>query len=149
MRIDPRCLGLALALAGPILTMAPGCGPADPYQRVAVSGKITVDGRPLESGQIGFLPILDGPAAQAEIAAGSYSIGRAQGPAAGPYRVEIRSIRPTGRKVPDHDNPGQMMDETRDAIHAIYNIQSRLQAEVKPGEAQAFDYAIDTRTQKK
>lgn len=142
MRIDWLSRLPALAL----IALAAGCGPADPYARVRVSGQVVVDGKPLEQGEIGFVPTRDGPSAHGPVAAGRYDIARADGPAAGPYRVEVRSIRPTGRTVPDRDNPGQTMPETRDAIPDRFNLRSELKAEVQPGADQSFDFTIDTTT---
>ncbi|WP_165227889.1 hypothetical protein [Aquisphaera insulae] len=126
-----------------------GCGQDDGYRRVAVSGKITVDGNPLETGTISLVPIQAGPAVQAKIAAGEYAIARSEGPAAGAYRVEVYSVQSTGRKVADGDNPGELIDEARNIIPERYNLRSELRAEVKPDGDQQFNFAVDTKADAK
>lgn len=122
-----------------------GCGSADDYARIPVQGRITLDGRPLESGTISFAPLNAGPSTQGAIADGAYAIGRSTGPAAGTYRVEIHSMRPTGRRVPDNDNPGETIEEVRNAIPDRYNVRSELRAEVKTGAGTPIDFALESR----
>src|SRR4051794_15882853 len=82
-------LGMALA----------GCGGAtDSLPREAVSGTVTLDGRPLESASIAFDP--EGgnahpTAAGAVINNGAYSIARSDGPTPGRYRVAIFESGPS------------------------------------------------------
>ena len=74
-----------MAMVAFALTAA-GCGSGDGIPRHTVSGNVTLDGKPLEDGQITFTPELAGnPAAGATIKAGAYSLGRSEGPAAGPH----------------------------------------------------------------
>jgi hypothetical protein len=127
MRHKPLLALLALALCL-------GCARED---RVAISGKVTLDGQPVEAGSISFVPI-DGtqsPTAGAEIVDGDYEVAAAQGPRAGAFRVEIRSQRKTGRKIPvgSPAPPGTMADETVEAIPKQYNKQSKLRADLKQG----------------
>ena len=71
--------------------------------RQAIEGTVTLDGKPLEKGQITFVPQGDtkGPTAGAEIVGGKFAIPAAGGPLAGKFRVEITAARPGGRKVHD------------------------------------------------
>ena len=59
--------------------------------RVAVSGTITYEGKPLESGIISFTPAegTDGFAAGGGIKAGKYRISREEGPSTGLYQVQV------------------------------------------------------------
>ncbi len=104
-----------------------GCGGSD-VGRVGVSGTVTLDGQPLESGAILFLPKGAGPSAGTQIENGRFSIARGDGPSPGDYRVEIRSFRGTGRMVPDDDLPGQMVEFREQIIPARYNDASDLEA---------------------
>ena len=80
-------------------TLLFGCGQSGP-PRFEVSGTITVDGIPVPSGTIGFLPDgVDGPAAGGQITDGSYKIKASQGPTKGPHKVEIRGFRESGKPV--------------------------------------------------
>lgn len=79
-------LGLAL------LTMLSGCGRAEPFERAAAAGTVTLDGRPID-GQIRFVPEgeTQGPAAVATINGGKFSLSKHEGPVVGTHRIEIES----------------------------------------------------------
>lgn len=128
-------------LAAPLLFA--GCGEPDPFDRVGVAGSVALAGKLLPSGDINFIPLREGPSIRGSIADGSYKIPRAEGPGSGPYRVEIYSVQPTGRKIPDGDNPGEMIAEARNVVPERYNLKSKLQVEVRPGADQSFDFPLE------
>lgn len=132
----------ALALLGIAVAAWGGCGPADPFKHVGVSGKVTFDGKPLTDGTITFLPVVSGAAAHGTITDGSYAIARSQGPGPGSYRVEISKNVPTGRRVPDPEYPGKTMEETRNAVPDRYNFNSELKAEIQGADDQTFDFDL-------
>jgi hypothetical protein len=131
-----------------------GCGSAgDNLPRQPVSGKVTLDGKPLERGTISFQPDSGLPTAAAvAITAGQYSMARAQGLVPGAYRVLISStpqspvtIDPaTGMPPP----PGQPTPPPKELLPAKYNASSTLSAEVKEGATNRFDFALDTAAKK-
>jgi hypothetical protein len=125
-----------------------GCGPADEFQHVGVSGKVALDGKPLPSGTITFVPLGAGAASHGPITDGSYAIARSAGPSPGSFRVEISSVRPTGRQVPDSEYPGKTVEETRNAVPQRYNVNSELRAEIKRDQDAHFDWEIATKTSK-
>jgi hypothetical protein len=131
----------ALAALGLLMAGAPGCG--DGSGRVAVSGRVTVDGQALESGVIAFLPAegTKGPAAGAEIKQGAYSVGRQGGPLPGTYRVEIKGTRKTGRQIKDSFSTA-MVDEIEQFLPAKFNTESELSAEIKPGGSDSLDFTL-------
>ncbi len=116
------------AFATGLLAVAvlPGCGGSD-VDRVGVSGTVTLDGQPLESGAILFLPKGEGPSAGTQIENGRFSIARSDGPSPGEYRAEIRSFRDTGEMIPDDDFPGQLTEVRQQIIPARYNESSELE----------------------
>jgi hypothetical protein len=115
---------------------------SDGLDREAVSGSVTLDGRPI-AGDITFIPKANGPSAGGWIADGTYSLGRSTGPAPGLYRVEILSIQPTGRTIPDRDGPpGGTTEERKNVVPGRYNVDSKLEAEVKKGGPNTFDFRI-------
>jgi hypothetical protein len=130
---------------GVLLLAFSGCGQSD---RASVSGRVTLDGQPLQSGSITFFPTgnTKGPTAGDVIEGGIYSVSASRGPVAGQYRVEIRSMRKTGRKirVPVPAPPGTMMDELVSGIPAIYNDESTLTAEVIKGKNH-FDFDLKSK----
>jgi hypothetical protein len=129
-------LALALAIAG--------CG-GDGVPREPVSGKVTLDGSPLETGLITFTPEdLKLPAAGTVIKDGSYSMGRSDGPCPGPNKVTISSRKPTGKKLKSDDFPGTTVDEMREIIPPQYNSDSRLGVEVKKAGENRFDFELSS-----
>jgi hypothetical protein len=130
----------ALALA----LVAAGCGQGgDALPREPVSGKVTLDGRPLDSGEITFVPTSGtGPAVGGKIQDGSYSIPRADGPIPGPHRVSIYSAKPTGKKIKDETDSNVLYDERAETIPERYNARSDLKAEIRAGERNRFDYEL-------
>ena len=97
----PRCCGQMLC-AWAILAGAVGCGPANPLGRIAISGKVTLDGQPLDKGAIELHPIEGGVQSGDLISGGSYSMSVQQGPTAGKYRVVIYDTYETPPLPPGH-----------------------------------------------
>jgi len=125
-----------------VLAGIAGCGRSD---RAAVSGKITLDGQPVEDGTISFVPSgrSSNKAAQGKVQGGSYAIPVKEGLSGGPYRIEIHSNRKTGKKIKavPPAPPDSWIEEVREAIPARYNIDSGLKAELKAGSNQ-FDFEL-------
>lgn len=122
-------LGLALALAA-----IAGCGgPADGFERFPVEGTVTLDGAPLKAGTINFIAQQEGASSTAEVEGGAFRLDGDDGLSPGPYRVEIFSVQATGKRVPDADNPGTLVDEITNVVPQRYNVQSTLKAEIPPG----------------
>lgn len=112
-----------------------GCGGGIAIERADVTGKVTLDGQPLESGSVTFLPtkIKTGVPATAEIKNGVFSLTAENGATVGSNRVEITSIKKTG-KVSNFD--GIQTEETVQIIPAKFNSESELTTEVKAGANQ-------------
>ena len=77
-----------------------------------IEGTVTLDGQPLQKGQIVFTPQpgAEGSTAGAEITDGVYSVAPVGGILRGRFRVEITALRPTGRKIP-RPHGGPPLDE--------------------------------------
>jgi len=137
-RNNPRLVLCWIALATVPLVIT-GCGgPA----RGAVTGKVTLDGQPVDGGNILFVLQAKGQRGSscAEIVAGKYSLAAAQGPVVGPNRVEIRWPRKTGRKMPQYPT----LDELREAVPSRYHYDSELRVDVQSGKNQ-FDFALTSK----
>ena len=120
-----------------------GCGGADPNGRLPVTGTVTLDGKPLPDGSLTLVPTGDGPAVGATIDRGSFTIARGEGPPPGAYRVEILSIRATGRTIPDPEGPrGPTVAERKNVIPDRYGSRSDLKAEIKPGVSNDFRFEL-------
>ena len=123
-----------------------GCGSEPAYvgpARYALSGKVTLDGAPLDGGTISFIPQSKGNPAGGPIAKGEYSVAPDNGANAGSYRVEVRWLRPTGEKYKD-DDTGQMIDVVKEAIPPKYNESSELKAEIS-AEKKSFDFELNSK----
>src|SRR5438128_1674635 len=102
-----RPIVLAIGLA------SVGCGSDDGLPRQAVTGSVSLGGKPLASGTINFMPA-DPTGEVTPVAAiisdGVYSISRADGPIPGAYRVSISSPQPDtsrpGRPAPKPEEGG-------------------------------------------
>ena len=116
--------GVLLAL----LALA-GCG----ARESRVSGSVTLNGQPVETGAITFVPV-DGktPTAGGEIKDGRYSVKVP----VGTMKVSISAPKVVGKKkiYPTPQSPE--MPITKEALPARYNDQTELRLDVKPGANQ-------------
>jgi hypothetical protein len=130
---SPLALGVVAAIG-----LAAGCSSG----RIPLRGTVTLDGAPVEIGTIALLPETDDPSlpvASAPIQAGKFSFTDKNGPNRGPYRVEIRWPKATGRWV-KMEGTGDTIQELADAIPAKYNKASTLRLDVATdGKPVAFD----------
>jgi hypothetical protein len=130
------CIGIAL----------PGCvgGEADDLPRQAVSGTVTLGGRPLSRGAIQFMPVAagEGVIAGAIIADGKFNIPRAQGPVLGTYSVSITSESPS--EAPPGP-PGPTIANVKSAADQVpekYNTKTSLTRTVEAGRPNTFDFDL-------
>lgn len=127
-----RCdAGLALSIS---LILLSGCGRGGP-PKYPVSGNVSVDGKPIETGDILFVPSdpKQGPTA-GKIQAGKFRFEAV----AGPHRVEIRALRPIPGAAP-------MLGEypQENYLPARYHAESKLEATVTPEGPNNFDFELD------
>jgi hypothetical protein len=133
-----------LTWAATVALAAAGCGTSsDGLPREPISGKVQLDGRPLETGRITFTPVGGvEPVVSGVVVDGRFALERADGPTPGPHRVDVWAKKPTGKKLRNPDQPGEFVDEMREAIPARYNLDSQLKAEVKEGGSNHFDFEL-------
>ena len=122
-----RLHGAVAVLGLAALASVAGCAPAG----ATVSGKVTLDGAPLEDGHISFVPKAGGQkqAGWATIIGGKYAIPASSGLGTGAFRVEIRAPRATGEKSND-----PTLISAKEVVPARYNSRSELVADVQPGQ---------------
>lgn len=135
--LRPRQRGSKLILGFVLLasTAGGGCGgsSADGFSRFPVEGTITLDGKPLKTGTITFNALEQGASSSGPIVDGAFRLVDDDGLSPGPYRVEVYSLQPTGKKVPHADDPATLIDETVNVVPKSYNVNSILKAEITPG----------------
>jgi hypothetical protein len=104
-----------------------GCGKSGP-QRFAVSGRVTLDGAPIEDGEILLRPdqATKAPTAAAPIENGAYAIPEDRGPLAGTYDVVITAQRKTGKKVQAEMIGSETTDQYEQYVPSKYNDASTL-----------------------
>jgi hypothetical protein len=104
---------------------------------------VTLDGAPLDEATISFVPMTGGArqSAWTTIKNGEYTIVEKDGLGTGPFRVEIRALRPTGEK-PNPNEP--TMVPSKEIIPSRYNSNSELKAEIKPG-VNTKDFALKSK----
>jgi len=112
-------------------------------RRYPLSGKVMIDGQPLERGLIRFLSEEKGQPSGGPITNGAYSIPEEKGANAGKYRVEINWNKPTGRRVKDAYGE-EIMDEYKEGLPAKYHTSSELTAEVGLKQTK-FDFDLKTK----
>jgi hypothetical protein len=149
-----RVLGLGScrwAWAVPLLWLAgaAGCGPAaDNLNRQAVSGTVTLDGKPLADGTIHFEP--SSPEATTEVSAeikdGKYSFSKATGPVPGPYKVQISAPEPQNFQPPTGKMPGEfLIPAAKQNVPEKYNLRTTLTATIKPDHSGAVDFPLSSK----
>jgi hypothetical protein len=128
-----------LLLCGAVLV--PGC--SGDSSRLAVEGKVTIDGNPLPAGKISFTPMpgTPSPTGGATITNGTFKVLAAKGLRPGTFRVEIKALRPTGKTTRD-DLSGGSVEQQEQYIPKRYNEKSELVAEIKAGESKQLEFAL-------
>jgi len=115
-------------------SLVTGCQKSAPAPS-AVTGKVTLDGKPLAAGTIQFFAADKGVSApvSATITNGEYSASVVPGA----QRVESKSPKSLG-KMNDPDMPANMMSEQSvETLPAIYNLNSQLTCNIESKETVA------------
>jgi hypothetical protein len=128
------------------LFLAGGCED-DAGGRQAISGSVTVKGKPVEMGMIEFIPVagasMDGTYIKsgAVIENGKYEIPKKKGLVPGRYKVTM-SAPDKHNKMGGDELPGPTSSRTsKDLIPPEFNLKSKLEVEVKKGPNN-FDFAV-------
>src|SRR5262245_38883510 len=139
-----RRLSAALTLLLAALLL--GCGPGNPQGRKAVSGKVMLDGGPLEQGNIEFHPMFQGGVQSGgTITSGSYSIAAHQGVTPGKYRVSIIDFVPTPPQPAGYMPGDPLPPMPKPKVPADWNSQSQHTIEVKKEGPFTFDFDVVTK----
>jgi len=128
------------------LLLIVGCGGAS-LNRAEISGKVTLDGNPVSTGLVTFVPKNTEKAVvvSANIVNGEYRLKRAEGPAVGIYSVKVSSVQNTGKKLENATMPGLFYEEQAEMIPKPYSgMETPLSTEVKSGKNTA-DFDIQSK----
>jgi len=139
-----RCI----VLVGLVLLSASwiGCGPSD--SRQAVSGMVTLDGKPLDQGTIEFVPAGQGLLSGGVIFSGKFDVPASKGLTPGTYTVRVYSADPPSGKAAAPD-PGAAgaggYPMVKDRIPPKYNSESTQTVEVTSGGKNRFSFEITSK----
>ncbi len=119
-----NCLTVALVIA-----VAAGCGSSGP-EIAYVSGRVTMDGKPLSDATVVFVPENGRPSGATTDENGEYVLNFAQGRKGaipGPSTVRIMTMRDA-----DQDQNGNAIPGRPETVPSQYNTESTLTFDVEP-----------------
>jgi hypothetical protein len=125
--------------------LAVGCG-GDSLGRQPLSGKVSVNGAPLERGTVNFQPIDKGIGSGARIEGGKYAIARKDGLPAGKYRVVINAPTPGSAPAASDAPPGEPPPPPQELIPEEWNTKSEHTIDISSGKN---EHNFDVQTKKK
>lgn len=139
-----------------VLSTLAGCGASgNDYPRAAARGIVTLDGDPLSSGVIRFIPEGDnaGPQASASIREGIFNVPVDFGPVVGTNRIEIISTDDGGFAEDDEQAIQRLKQEGIKQIKVVkvpaqYNKQSKLTKSITADGENDFTFELVSTTKK-
>jgi hypothetical protein len=134
------------------ILFAAGCGDSKSYSIAAVSGVVTLDGKPVPRAEITFQPVGDsdnptpgpGSAGKAD-AEGRFElqcINGELGAVVGKHKVQIRSHK---EQPPGDNDSGAAIPPQKELIPARYNDESELTFEVPEGGTTEANFELKSR----
>lgn len=135
-----------------VTTFVVGCGgKSEEFSRAAVSGKVTLDGKPLAEGTIRFVPVAPttGPKVSVTIEQGQFVSDDEHGPVIGKHRVEIQSTDDGGYAFDDEQAIERLKQSGARSIEVVrvppaFNKNSTLTASVSAGEPNEFVFNLQS-----
>lgn len=129
-----------------LLAAIAGCGAGNPLARQRVSGKVTLDSKPLQQGSIQFVPQQSGGIfSGAVILAGEYAMPAQKGLPPGKYLVRISSPEAPRSEGEPSGPPGPGGLPGKERIPAPYNVESTIVIEVTASAPNQFDFDVKTK----
>lgn len=129
-----------------------GCGGGgDGLDRRPVSGTVIIDGKPIDSALVTFLPVSleESPTpAATRVVDGAFSIGPEFGLVAGRYKVSISAVKEVrGKRSRKPAAPSDEFDTTptRESLPARYNAQTQLLADVTDAGPNDFSFLVTSK----
>jgi hypothetical protein len=127
---------LLLALLG-----LAGCGPSGP-EIAYVSGRVTMDGKPLPNATVLFIPENGRPGVGRTDASGNYVLNFAenrQGAIPGKSSVRITTLRDA-----EQDDTGKSVPGSPETVPARYNSNSKLEFTVEPRKKNVANFDLES-----
>jgi hypothetical protein len=138
-----RARTLAVLALGLAAALAAGCGGRP---RAHVTGKVTLNGKPITDGSIEFFPVSGaGQSAGAALKDGAYQVEAS----VGEMRVTINSADVVGRQKAYDTPDSPVIDIVRNSVPARYNTESELRANLVAGRNEVnFDLTTGPKPKK-
>jgi hypothetical protein len=131
-----RCAGL-ISMAVTLCTFV-GCADKSP-QRMAVSGTVSLDTKPVGNATIVFTPIGHGLAAAAVIENGNFAMTEENGPTIGEFHVRINPMEAEIEQV----NPTELSGANRrPLVPKIYQREGKLRATISAEPNQKLEFKL-------
>lgn len=130
-------VGYCAVIAASLLLV--GCTEADPLNRQAVTGTVSLNGAPLAKASIEFSPKGSGNPSGASIEDGKFEMPAERGLAPGTYIVRVNAS--DGQAAPV-EVPGESNVLAKELIPAEFNTDSKTEFTVKAGEENVFTLDI-------
>jgi hypothetical protein len=118
-----------------------GCSSGGP-DIAYVSGRVTMDGKPLPNATVVFVPENGRPAGATTDAEGNYVLNFAQGRKGaipGPSSIRIMTFRDA-----DQDENGNPIPASKETVPARYNTDSTLSFDVEPGKKNVANFDLES-----
>jgi hypothetical protein len=131
-----------------LVALTCGCGSDNPLGRKAISGTVTVDGKPIPNGAVNFEPLqAGGVGSGAVINDGAYGIDELEGLPPGKDRVSITALEGEAFTVSPGKMPGDedMPTTTKSLIPEGWNADGKEDIEVKAEGPFEFNFEIVTK----
>lgn len=139
---------LAAAASGACLALILGCG-GDSLGRHAISGSVTVNGAPLQHGDVSFQPVEKSSTTSggAVVTDGKYSVPRDKGLPTGKYRVVLNAPKPgTGAEPAKGAMPGEAPAPPEELIPPDWNVNSEHTIEVTEKGPNQFNFEVSAKS---
>jgi hypothetical protein len=128
-------------LLAALVALAAGATGCSKSRGVALEGKVSYGGQPVDVGSIVFIPTGgEGISTGGLIEKGSYKVDAKIGPAPGPHRVEIHWKKGTGKK--SKNEYGEEIERRQEALPERYHAESTLTADIKAGK-NVIDFELE------
>jgi hypothetical protein len=113
-----------------------GCSRSTGPEMVVVRGTVTYQGKPIEDGEICFVPLGDtkGPTSSASIRNGHYEVLARGGVPVGTHRVEFSAFRIIPNPAPDTRGAAPGEPPKEQCLPEKYNARSELKVTIEPGQ---------------
>jgi len=118
----------SLAIAAALV----GCGGGDSVDTGEVTGKVTMDGKPLEGAILTFIPESGRPSYAETDAEGMYELQYTRGQTGALIGTHTVQISTEKQGDPDSDDPEDQKSR-KEEVPAKYNVDSELTVKVDPG----------------